>query len=57
MLSMLTRLKCEHSYATEDSPHLLCDFDGACDGTLYDYCLFNKDMTEQMEMIAENEKG
>ena len=56
MLSMAMRLKCEHSYATEDNPDLLCDFDGKCDGKLYECCMFDKSMTEQMEIIAENER-
>ena len=57
MLSMQTRLKCEHSYAAEDSPDLFCDFDGKCDGKLYECCLFGKSMAECMEIIAENERA
>lgn len=56
MISLKTRLKCIHSYATEDNPHLLCDIAKVCDGTLYDCCLWNMSMTEQMEIIAENER-
>lgn len=56
MLSMKTRLECPRSYATEDSPDLLCEVgDVKCDGTLYDCCLWGKSFGEEMEMISEVE--
>lgn len=54
MLSLKTRLECEHSFATEDSPDLQCDICGKCDGTLYDCCLWNLDYGEQMWLITES---
>lgn len=57
MLSMKTRLECLHSFATEDIPDLLCDYDGKCDGKLYECCMYDKSFSEQMELIAENERG
>lgn len=56
MLSMKTRLECPHSYATDDCPDLLCDFDGKCDGKLYDCCL-DYDMGLAMKMILEDRKS
>lgn len=57
MLSLKTRLECPHSYATGDSTSLLCEFDGVCDGKLYECCLWNKSFAEEMELIAESERG
>lgn len=58
MISLKTRLKCPHSYATDDIHDLLCDIgDTKCDGTLYEDCLEAcGSFTEEMELIAENER-
>ena len=56
-LSMKTRLECPHSYATPESIHLLCDYEGQCDGKLYECCLYDCDYSRQMALIAENKKG
>lgn len=56
MLSMLTLLQCPHSYATDDCPDLLCDFDGKCDGYLYECCL-HTDIGKSMETISEYNIG
>ena len=53
MLSMKTRLECSRSYATDDSPDLLCEVDGKCDGKLHECCLWDKSFGEQMEIISE----
>ena len=55
MLSMKTRLDCPRSYATEDSPDLLCEYgDVKCNGTLYDCCLWDRTYDEQMKLVWEN---
>lgn len=54
MLTMQTRLDCPHSFATDDCPDLLCDYDGKCDGELYECCLFDKSHGEQMALIQEH---
>lgn len=55
-LSLQTRLNCARSYATEETPDLLCDIgDCKCDGTLYQECLWDRSITEQMALIAEDE--
>lgn len=56
MLSLKTRLECTHSYATEESIHLLCDYDGVCDGELYECCFYDKNYNETLELIAEDNK-
>ena len=56
MLSMKTRLECPHSYADSSSMYLLCDFEGVCDGRLYECCLYERDFKEQMAMLEENRK-
>ena len=53
MLSMKTRLECSRSYATDDSPDLLCEVGGKCDGKLYECCLWDKSFGDQMEIISE----
>lgn len=53
MISLKTRLECPHSFATDDSPHLYCDFDGRCDGKLYACCLDN-DMGRAISMVLED---
>lgn len=56
MLSLKTRLECTHSFATEDSPDLHCDYDGKCDGKLYECCLYDRDYADSMALVYENEK-
>lgn len=55
-LSMKTRLECPHSFATDDSPHLHCDFDGICDGKLYECCL-DYDMGLALDRIMEDRQN
>lgn len=51
------RLNCSKSYATEDSPHLICQIDGhICDGTIQDKCLWGKSFTEEMEFFSSRSK-
>lgn len=57
MLSMKTRLECPRSYATEDSPDLLCEYgDVICNGILYDCCLWDRTYDEQMYLVWEATK-
>ena len=37
-LTLKERLECPASFADDDSPHLLCSYDGCCDGNLYECC-------------------
>ena len=55
-LSMKTRLECVHSIATADNPDLFCDYSGKCDGELHECCLWGHSHTEEMRIIAENER-
>lgn len=56
MLSLKTRLECQHSYATDDSTSLFCEFDGVCDGKLYECCLWGKSFADEMRLIEEDKK-
>lgn len=51
-LSLKERLDCVYSFATEDSAELLCEFDGKCDGTLYDCCLWDNEELERKVFYA-----
>ena len=45
-ISFTDRLKCPHSYSTDDNKNLLCDYnigDGICDGVLWEHCMWDKD--------------
>lgn len=55
MVSLDLRLACPRSYATEDNPDLLCEIVGKCDGTLYECCLWDKSIEEQMILIQEQQ--
>lgn len=56
MLSFKTRLECPHSFATDEDTILHCDYDGECDGKLYDCCLQDMSFSEQMKVTAEDER-
>ena len=56
ILSMKRRLDCPRSYATEDTPDLLCCMGGKCDGELYDCCLWDMPADVQMEIYEKLEK-
>lgn len=57
MLSIDTRLNCKRSYATEETPHIMCEVDNrVCDGKLYECCLWGLSLGEEMALIAEAEK-
>ena len=56
ILSMKRRLDCPRSYATEDTPDLLCSMSGKCDGKLYDCCLWDMPAGVQMEIYEKLEK-
>lgn len=49
------RLKCPHSYGSEDSPDLLCDYDfcGKCTGTLWEHCMWDMPLDKQREIWYE----
>ena len=52
-----TRLECPHSYAVDDSMHLMCDFEGCCDGELYDCCLWDKpELGIMAQMVLDEER-
>lgn len=51
MIPLELRLNCPRSYATDDNPDLLCEMDGKCDGTLYECCLWDKSIEDQMVLI------
>lgn len=51
-LSIQERLNCPRSYADEQSHHLLCEIGGICDGTLYDFCTWDKSFSEMMALIT-----
>ena len=55
MLSLQKRLDCPHSYATDDSPDLLCEYGGKCTGEVFDCCLAEMSMSEQMEVLNEHD--
>jgi len=46
-LSLQDRLDCSHSYASEETPELQCDYSFCekCDGTVWEHCLW--DMKEE----------
>ena len=51
------RLECPASYATDDSMHLQCAYDGVCDGTLYECCVAeNEDLAIMAQMSMDEEK-
>lgn len=53
-ISFTDRLKCPHSYSTDDNKNLLCDYnigDGICDGTLWEHCCWDKDYDEELRLI------
>ena len=55
-LSMKTRLKCQYSYCSEDTPHLMCEVrDAICDGTFWDCCRWDMSHGEVLSAIAEVE--
>lgn len=39
-LSLQERINCPASFCTDDNPGLLCSYDGACDGDLYECCFW-----------------
>lgn len=56
-LSFRKRLECEHSYARDDNKYLLCEIDGSvCDGTIYDCCLRELPLSEQMDILEGSEE-
>lgn len=48
-LTFQERLDCSHSYNSEDSMNLQCDYEfcKTCDGTLWEHCLW--DMSNDMK--------
>lgn len=54
-LSLEYRLKCPRSYATEDTPDLLCSFDGKCDGGVYECCMWDMDDETLMEVMKDEQ--
>ena len=54
-MTLQQRIDCQHSYATEDSKNLMCEYGDVCDGTLYQDCLMDRSFGEQMELIKEDE--
>lgn len=52
-LTLQDRLNCPHSYAEEETNHLMCEMGGVCDGTLYQECLIDRSFDEQMRLAKE----
>lgn len=51
------RLDCPHSYAVEENKNLMCDIgETICDGTLYQDCLLDRSVHEQMRLVKESDK-
>ena len=43
ILTLQERIDCPASYCTDDNPHLLCGYDGQCDGNLYECCVWERE--------------
>lgn len=57
MLSLETRFNCPRSYATEETPDLMCEVGNMkCDGILYECCLWGLSYAEEVAMITEFER-
>ena len=53
-LSLNYRLNCPRSYATDDTPDLLCSVgDGKCDGSVYDCCMWDMDYGTVLEVMSD----
>ena len=51
-LPLHLRLECERSYAEDDDFRLKCEInDSICDGELYDCCLWDENIAEQVRLI------
>lgn len=46
ILSLQERIGCGASFATDNSPHLQCEYGGNCDGNLYDCCCWENEDKE-----------
>lgn len=56
-LTLQERLDCPMSYATEETPHLMCGYMGACDGELYETCCWeNEDLAFRAQREIENDR-
>ena len=55
-LSLEYRLKCPRSYATEETPDLLCSAGNGemkCDGSVYDCCMWDIDYGTVLEVMSD----
>lgn len=56
-LSFQDRLNCPHSFGTEETPDLQCDYSfcDRCDGTIWEHCLWDMSESMKMKVLAEEE--